>query len=188
MKDRIILLIRALNYTAAQFADEIGVQKSGISHIISGRNNPSLDFVQKILQRFPEVNMEWLIMGKGSMIKGETQKIPEAENNLFPSSAGNNQAFDLFSTQISPAFEDNEAVKSPEILTETMPTEDISTGSPSLPSFDEPTPLSRKQESEPDKKGKTTIEMDSIVVKHKKVEKILFFYTDRSFLEYYPES
>ena len=51
MKDRIILLIKAKNLTAAQFADEIGVQKSSISHIISGRNNASLDFVQKILLR-----------------------------------------------------------------------------------------------------------------------------------------
>lgn len=67
MKDRIALLVKSLNYTATQFADEIGVQKSGISHVLSGRNNPSLDFVQKILLRFPEVNMPWLMFGKGPM-------------------------------------------------------------------------------------------------------------------------
>jgi transcriptional regulator with XRE-family HTH domain len=70
MKDRIILLIKAKNLTAAQFADEIGVQKSSISHIISGRNNASLDFIQKVLLRYPEVNMEWLMVGKGPLFKG----------------------------------------------------------------------------------------------------------------------
>jgi transcriptional regulator with XRE-family HTH domain len=188
VKDRIILLIRALNYTAAQFADEIGVQKSGISHIISGRNNPSLDFVQKILQRFPEVNMEWLITGKGSMIKGETQKITEQENNLFPSQAGNNQALDLFSTQISPAFEVNESQKPAEPITETMHLEDVPIETPTAHKIDNPSTSLKSQESATDKKEKATIEIEPIVAKNKKVEKILFFYSDRTFLEYYPES
>lgn len=69
MKDRITLLIKAKNLTAAQFADEIGVQKSSISHIISGRNNASLDFIQKVLLCYPEVNMEWLMFGKGPLFK-----------------------------------------------------------------------------------------------------------------------
>jgi transcriptional regulator with XRE-family HTH domain len=69
MKDRITLLIKAKNLTAAQFADEIGVQKSSISHILSGRNNASLDFIQKILLTFPEVNMDWLMFGKGPLFK-----------------------------------------------------------------------------------------------------------------------
>jgi len=69
MKDRINLLIKAKNLTAAQFADEIGVQKSSISHIISGRNNASLDFIQKILLCYPEVSMDWLMFGKGPIFK-----------------------------------------------------------------------------------------------------------------------
>jgi len=69
MKDRIILLIKAKNLTAAQFAEIIGVQKSSISHIISGRNNASLDFIQKILVSFPDVNMEWLMLGKGPLFR-----------------------------------------------------------------------------------------------------------------------
>ena len=69
MKDRITLLIKAKNLTAAQFADEIGVQKSSISHIISGRNNASLDLIQKVLLTYPEVNIEWLMFGKGPLFK-----------------------------------------------------------------------------------------------------------------------
>lgn len=54
------------------FADKIGVQRSSISHIISGRNKPSLEFVLKVLKAFPEVDLYWLLNGKGSFPKDET--------------------------------------------------------------------------------------------------------------------
>ena len=52
MKDRIIKFLTAENKSSAQFAEEIGVQPSGVSHILSGRNNPSLDFVMKMITRY----------------------------------------------------------------------------------------------------------------------------------------
>lgn len=55
--------------TASSFADKIGVQRSSISHILSGRNKPSLDFVLKVLAQFPEVELYWLLNGKGSFPK-----------------------------------------------------------------------------------------------------------------------
>lgn len=51
--------------TASSFAEKIGVQRSSISHILSGRNKPSLEFVLKILSAFPEVELYWLLNGKG---------------------------------------------------------------------------------------------------------------------------
>lgn len=51
--------------SASSFASKIGVQRSSISHIISGRNKPSLDFVLKVLSSFPEVDLYWLMNGKG---------------------------------------------------------------------------------------------------------------------------
>ena len=54
--------------TAASFATKIGVQRSAISHILSGRNKPSLEFLMKIHDTFEEVNLEWLILGKSSPI------------------------------------------------------------------------------------------------------------------------
>ena len=51
--------------SASSFAEKIGVQRSSISHILSGRNKPSLDFVLKILSTFPEVELYWLMKGKG---------------------------------------------------------------------------------------------------------------------------
>lgn len=49
------------------FADEIDIQRSSISHILSGRNNPSLDVVIKILSKYPEIKSDWLLTGKGPM-------------------------------------------------------------------------------------------------------------------------
>ncbi|OEK08551.1 transcriptional regulator [Flavivirga aquatica] len=51
--------------SASSFAEKIGVQRSSISHILSGRNKPSLDFVLKILSTYPDVNLYWLFNGKG---------------------------------------------------------------------------------------------------------------------------
>lgn len=59
---RYIMKLNAM--TASQFADEIGVQRSSISHILSGRNKPSLEFIQKVINRFPKVDSTWLINGK----------------------------------------------------------------------------------------------------------------------------
>jgi antitoxin component HigA of HigAB toxin-antitoxin module len=53
---------------ASAFADKIGVQRSSLSHLLSGRNKPSLDFI-KILDVFPDVDLYWMINGKGSFPK-----------------------------------------------------------------------------------------------------------------------
>ena len=69
MKERILEFLKKENKTSSQFAEEIGVQASSVSHIISGRNKPSLDFVVKMLQRFDDLSTDWLIFGKGDMYK-----------------------------------------------------------------------------------------------------------------------
>jgi len=69
MNKRIKEFLRAENKSSAQMAEEIGVQPSGISHILSGRNNPSLDFVLKMLEKYQFLSTEWLLFGKGSMYK-----------------------------------------------------------------------------------------------------------------------
>ena len=67
MKDRIAHIIRAKNLTAADFAMRLGIQPSNISHLLSGRNNPSLDFVKKLKETFPEYNLDWIVFGTGAM-------------------------------------------------------------------------------------------------------------------------
>lgn len=67
MKERLIEFLKAENKSSAQLAEEIGVQPSGISHILSGRNNPSLDFVLKMLEKYQFISSDWLLFGKGTM-------------------------------------------------------------------------------------------------------------------------
>jgi len=74
--------------SASSFAEKIGVQRSSISHILSGRNKPSLEFVLKVLSSFPEVELYWLLNGKGNFpaeknsteIKSEIPPRPESQN------------------------------------------------------------------------------------------------------------
>ena len=72
MKERILKILENENISAAKFADILGVQRSSISHIISGRNKPSLDFVQKILSKFPQINSDWLLFGKGNFYRNNS--------------------------------------------------------------------------------------------------------------------
>jgi plasmid maintenance system antidote protein VapI len=60
--------------SASNFADKIGVQRSSLSHLLSGRNKPSLDFILKIREHFPLINLYWLLENKGSfLMENETQ-------------------------------------------------------------------------------------------------------------------
>ncbi len=63
---RIEKILDFYGLSAAAFADKIDVQRSSISHLLSGRNKPSLEFVLKVVDAFPEVNLYWLLNGKGS--------------------------------------------------------------------------------------------------------------------------
>ncbi len=67
--------------SASSFAEKIGVQRSSISHILSGRNKPSLDFVLKVLSSFPEVELYWLMNGKG-VFPAETKTEKKVSDNV----------------------------------------------------------------------------------------------------------
>lgn len=88
MKDRIIQFLSENNLTSTKFADSIGVQRSSISHILSGRNKPSFDFIEKMLITYPDLNAEWLITGKGNMLKNQPSLFKKEEKlfmeNLTP--------------------------------------------------------------------------------------------------------
>lgn len=79
IEDFIKRLEKILDYyslTASSFADKIGVQRSSMSHLLSGRNKPSLDFILKILEVFPEVDLYWILNGKGDFPKNNN---PQSE-------------------------------------------------------------------------------------------------------------
>ena len=67
MKDRILKFLAFEKISPAEFADKIGVQRSSMSHILNGRNQPSAAFIQKMLQVYPLLNSRWLMIGEGSL-------------------------------------------------------------------------------------------------------------------------
>lgn len=69
MKDRIAQIIKEEQLTAVQFAKETGIQQASLSHVLNGRNNPSLEIIKKIHHRFPYINIDWLLYGEGNMIE-----------------------------------------------------------------------------------------------------------------------
>ena len=86
MVDRIKEIILKEGLTSGSFADLIGVQRSSMSHILNGRNNPSLDFILKTLQCFPKINPEWLLTGAGSYYRSNTPVpvvSPVRERSIF---------------------------------------------------------------------------------------------------------
>ncbi|MDY9918918.1 DNA-binding transcriptional regulator, XRE-family HTH domain [Porphyromonadaceae bacterium NLAE-zl-C104] len=90
MKDRIKLIMEKENLTPAKFADKLQINRAIISHILNGRNNPSLDVVTKILSEMDYINSEWLINGTGNMYKegyGGNSVFPEPD--LFNQDATN---------------------------------------------------------------------------------------------------
>lgn len=93
-EDFIKRLEKLLDYyslTASSFADKVGVQRSSISHLLSGRNKPSLDFILKIMEVFPEVDLYWILNGKGNFPKNDQEAKP------------NESLFDINSSSKMPA-------------------------------------------------------------------------------------
>ncbi len=146
MKDRILAFLQSENKSYAQFAEEIGVQPSGISHILSGRNNPSLDFVVKMLERYESLSTDWLLFGRGPMYRYTSQPT-------------------LFDVEPLNTAQD-------ESRHETVPESDSDafTG-----------PEARESASPREK----TVSV-SASVHEQRLEKVLFFYTDKTFTEYIP--
>lgn len=78
---RIATLIESLGMKTADFADKVGIQKSAVSHLIGGRNKPSFEVIGSMLQAFPELNPDWLILGKGDMWR-KVETVPSTKNSL----------------------------------------------------------------------------------------------------------
>ena len=71
MREKLTILMKSEQLTMTKFAELLGIQPSGISHILSGRNNASLDMVKKVLRRFPQINPDWLLLDKDEMYRTE---------------------------------------------------------------------------------------------------------------------
>ncbi len=81
MNDRLKQFLAMESLSPARFAEIMGIQRSGVSHLLSGRNKPSFEFIEKMLAAYPDLNAEWLILGKGRPYKSDR---PLPENTESP--------------------------------------------------------------------------------------------------------
>ena len=210
MVDRINILLKAKNITARQFAEEIGIQPSGMSHILSGRNNPSLDFVLKVMKRWPEVNINWLMFGKGEMYvnppinssSAPVEELQEVSDNISgtvdydlfsqPSvtenSEATSQSVNLSGTEekAQPEVEDPDVEPATESPEDEVP---VSSQPPLLNDipqsrFAPPVPQPRENCVN---ETNTPSGQEKAILAKKNIEKIVVFYSDHTFGEYYPE-
>jgi len=165
MKDRLLKFLNKEQLSSARFAEIIGVQPSSISHILSGRNKPGFDFIQKILSSYPSINAEWLIMGKGNMLKSQN-----LQGDLF--SAGYDG--DKYRSPI--AGKDEKTLLEEETLPETENETEIAD-----------TNVNSFASSEDYKSNSNKFSAVTSVNNDKLIEKIVILYSDKSFKEYSPE-
>ena len=160
INDKIKQILIDKNLTPSYFADEIGVQRSSISHILSGRNRPSFDIIQKIIRRFPELGYEW-IMEEDNQASG--QLVSSGYGNRGVGRPATDQRPDRFGPVQSsiPYSSQPSTIRSQrtEIPPQTTPAQSTA----DMPQGAEPI---------------------GTVSPEKKVERILIFYTDGSFREY----
>lgn len=92
---RLEFIMEHFGLSASSFADKISVQRSSISHLLSGRNKPSLDFVMKVLDFFPELNLYWLLNGSGTYLKKDSEEIivNEVQNTPTPITENKSKEF-----------------------------------------------------------------------------------------------
>jgi len=164
MKDKIEKVLLYLGISPSQFADELGVQRSGISHILSERNKPSLEFIQKVLMKYKEINPEWLMTGKGEMLRGSVQR------SLFSQTPEEIETLSVPKTESeSKIIEQSiEPEKISELTTNTLMSENHSKPHEN---YSEPIVDILKNHGE----------------KNKEIEKIVLFYKDKTFSVYKPE-
>ena len=185
MIDRIKQVIEYVQLSPSSFADTIGISRSGMTHLLTGRNQPSLDVARKILAKYPELSTEWLIMGMGEMFRSEEENLPvsneeksEMSQNPYPDENSKfDRQTDLFG-EFEKTEESGEDIAAEPVLTPQMPSTVAAT--PSLASA--PVPAQTRTRSKPaaamNRREKSA---SNPVTQEKKLQKIVFFYDDHSF-------
>jgi transcriptional regulator with XRE-family HTH domain len=177
MIDRILLILKSKNLSASKFADEIGVQRSSISHIFSGRNNPSLELIQKILKSYPDINPDWLIAGNGVM-----SKLPDLFNMADSMATKDNTL-----NQVRKAESSANELKNDNVFIETAIAEKHEVKLPEVSQSKEESQVVQESSTVPKQEAKTTEKPARSQKSNKEVEKVIIFYTDNTFSCYTPE-
>jgi transcriptional regulator with XRE-family HTH domain len=156
-REKILKIMQAEEMNALQFASEIGIQSSTLSHILNGRNKPSLEVIKKILNRFRTINADWLILDSGTIYRQEKHT---QTPSLFPPDDEN--------TSISKSYDPEKALKfknekSPEKIEMPIINDNTNKITVKLPE-----------------------EIVTTKVTDKTVNKIIVYYNDKTFQEFIP--
>lgn len=158
MRERIQMIMDRESLTPSLFADRLKVGRPVISHILTGRNNASLDVVTRILETFDYIDTEWLLFGKGNMLKGSAETFSKLEDNIQPHAPIIKDLFTDEDTKSTTATSSEGAQTSAQQILNDTPIENIRI--PYIP--------------------------PSNTIKSKKVTKIILYYDDKSYQAFNP--
>ncbi len=202
MIDRIKQVLDYSQLSSSAFADAIGISRSGMAHLLNGRNQPSLDVARKILATYPEISTEWLIMGMGEMMRtddltpqgstpenramsqldenskigGQIDMFGEFENSDEPEEDMEGENIDTPDSDVEETTEDEDVVSENEDM-EAVSTPAVT---PVTPSRSQNAP-SRSRKSSADNRPSAVRRHTAAAPQTKKIQKIIFFYDDHSF-------
>ena len=192
MVERILSLLKNKNLSPSQFADEIGIQRSGMSHLISGRNKPSLEFVMKVLQRFPDITAEWLLYGRTDYsVKAQAPlNIPASLFDAPEESAQTNNQGELRLNSLTPDHEEAMFKSRVDARNLSSPADLKGASHPVIKEKGKSIPISDQVDS---KTGAVTSDHQAIRSRSEEfaervIERIVVFYSDKTFREYKPEN
>lgn len=194
INQRIIDVIKFLDTTPTVFADEIGIQRSGLSHIIKGRNRPSLDVIQKIVARYPDISLGWLVNGTGNISsttpsvinlqqKRQPSSPPSADPVKSPEKSLKNTLFDTPREDETP----DSPLDAPSSGTVYSPSRGASAeGASAARRIFTPQDFELSENVPPQASAATTAAPNTVsrTAEGRKIAKILVFYTDNTFEEF----
>lgn len=207
MNSRLQQFLELENLTPARLADTLGIQRSGLSHILSGRNKPGYDFIFKLLTKFPAISAEWILTGKGK---------PYKEMNASSSPYGSQTstgAFNKDSIQYSNQQYTNQSQPSIQSANQPLKDQPILSKSEEISGFEndfDTDTLFSSGNSTTEKTKKSSLSTNNQILEHEKspsemrensitgtkpgivrkersIKRIIVFYSDGSFEELFPQ-
>lgn len=165
INNRIKNILEESQLTPAEFAAAIGTSRSNLTHLLSGRNQPSFSLLEKLLKAFPQVRTEWLVTGLGDMLRDEDDFAQTVESISQQMPAPHTQFEMDFDAEV-----ENEPSSTNDAGTSSEANNDKASRPILAVNIPQKTRLQRSSQRQP----------------LKKVQKIVYFYTDNTFDEYYP--
>jgi len=186
MNKRLQQFLAAENITQSQLADTLGVARASVSHIVAGRNKPSFDFIEGMAHRFPSLNLEWLITGKGRMYddgmdlfaQASSKAVERPFETVFDAS-GEQDLFSAAQTSAQQQIKDDAAAQTQY--------QSSATSQPQFQAAQANTTLQRTEQAQQRIQALNALKQPENALKHqyssRSIQKIVVFYDDNTFQE-----